>query len=165
MNAAAMSKTTTATISRRMLRRPLEPGAGGDSAAAPGASAALAASLVGADRRARTSGLAAGSVDTHPPDRERDRSSRSGRVSVLERRQEPVDQPPDGNRPGRHAEQEAGQQEDREGDPELLIQPVSTERPQEGGRKEDERDLGEESEVGPRLTGLDHAPPGKAPGV
>ena len=38
-------------------------------------------------------------------------------VSVLERREKPVDQSPDGHRSGRHAEEQAGQQQDRELNP------------------------------------------------
>src|SRR5438093_5034982 len=88
-----------------------------------------------------------------------------GSVSVLERRQEPVEQAPDGHRPACHAEQQAGQQEGREPEAELQVEPVSAERTRQGRHEEDEPDLCEEGEISPSPPGLDHAPPGKATGV
>ena len=42
---------------------------------------------------------------------------------------------------------------------------ANAERAYQGRHEKDEPDLCEEGEIGPSPPGLDHAPPGKAPGV
>ena len=84
--------------------------------------------------------------------------------SVVEGGKKPIDQPPDRDCSQSHAGKEPDDQEDRKS-LQLVVGPVPDKHASQRRHEENKSDLGEESEIRPDPTGLNHDRPDKAAGV